>query len=257
LGKSWNGATDSLVRKNCAGLGNVCFDQDKLQMANLSSVLNRLLTSIRFGLFRQRNVFDHIYKTRYWGDRESVSGPGSSLVQTLQVRENIPTIMKKFSIKKIFDAPCGDLNWMHKIADQLGADYVGGDIVQAVVDAASSRLNNPSAKLIKFDIVTEEFPDADMWICRDVLFHFSYKNIKRTLKNFERSKVSYVLVTSHIGTEIKNRPIVTGDFRQLNLFLPPFKLTDSDVMYRFDDYSPPHNPREMILLRREVFCGML
>jgi hypothetical protein len=220
-------------------------------------LLKRVARSFRFGRFDHAEVFKHIHETRYWGDSESVSGQGSSLEQTSHIREELPRLMQQFGLRSIFDAPCGDLYWMHNIANSLGADYIGGDIVPAVVEVARSRIINPDTRLQIFDILTDDFPKVDLWLCRDVLFHFSFNNIRQTVRNFSRSSIPYVLVTSHIGASIPNWPIVTGDFRLLNLFRPPFRLADAQVLDRFDDYTPPHNRREMVLISRDAFIGMI
>ena len=52
------------------------------------------------------------WKSNNWRKDESASGDGSSLEYTENLRRELPHLFKKFSIKTIFDAPCGDLNWM-------------------------------------------------------------------------------------------------------------------------------------------------
>jgi len=56
--------------------------------------------------------FTEIYKSNYWGSKESVSGIGSTLIYTENLRSKLPDLFQLYSIKSIFDAPCGDFNWM-------------------------------------------------------------------------------------------------------------------------------------------------
>ena len=63
--------------------------------------------------------FNKIYSTNYWLDDESRSGTGSSLRSTENIRFHLPKILEKFNIKKLFDAPCGDFNWMSQAAIQV------------------------------------------------------------------------------------------------------------------------------------------
>lgn len=226
-------------------------------MASPTSIIRRLIRSARFARFNHRSVFSHIYQNRYWGDRESVSGPGSSVSQTEPIRKALPELIARHRIGSMIDAPCGDLHWMKLILDQMGIRYIGGDIVPQVVEIARANNTYSDATFVDFDIIESDFPDVDLWLCRDVLFHFAYQDIKRALVNFGRSKIPYVLVTSHIGDDVNNRSIVTGDFRQLNLFKAPFQLRESAVIDRFVDYLSPAVPREMLLLRREDFVAML
>ena len=226
-------------------------------MVSLKSVFRRLGRAIRFGTYDHRKVFEHIYTTRYWGDRESVSGIGSSLAQTEHIRQELPKIIDQFQIEIVFDAPCGDLHWMREVLKSVDISYIGGDIVPAVVELAEKNYSGTKASFRVFDIVSDEFPKADLWICRDVLFHLSNEKIIKTLHNFVKSDVKYILVTTHTASTIVNRNIVTGDFRQLDMFKAPFNFPASAVLYRFDDFALPHPPREMVLIRREDLASAL
>ena len=226
-------------------------------MASPLSIIRRLTRSAGFARFNHRSVFSHIYQNKYWGDRESVSGSGSSIAQTEPIRKALPALLARHGIRSMIDAPCGDLHWMKLILEEMGIRYVGGDIVPEVVEMARANNSYADATFVDFDIIESPFPDVDLWLCRDVLFHFSFRDLKRALDNFARSNVPYVLVTSHIGDNVNNRAIVTGDFRQLNLFKAPFQLQESAVIDRFVDYASPAPPREMLLLRREDFMAML
>ena len=63
-------------------------------------------------------------------------------------------------------------------------------------------------------------------ICRDCLFHFSNKDIKLFFFNLKKSKIKYILTTSHfIQPKMKpNKNISTGDFRKIDIFSYPFKF---------------------------------
>lgn len=220
-------------------------------MPTLSGMIRRVGRAVKFGRFDSRSVFEHIYKTRYWGSRESVSGMGSRLDQTVQVRSELVQLMRRHDIETIFDAPCGDLNWMKEILKNEQFGYTGGDIVEEVVELARKNCPRNDCHFLNFDITRDPFPDADMWICRDVLFHLSYKQIYKSLENFCSSKIKFILVTSHTSDWIKNRNIVTGDFRQLDLLKPPFNFDRDHIIDRITDFSDPAPPRDLILLRRE------
>lgn len=202
-------------------------------------------------------MFKHIYNKRYWGDQESVSGPGSSIGQTVAIRRELPRIINEHGIKSMIDAPCGDLHWMRHLLAQLDITYVGGDIVDDVVARASHAYTGTNAEFRTFDITTDAFPDVDLWLCRDVLFHLSYKRIDMALRNFTRSNVKFILLTTHSEPTITNRNIATGDFRRLDFFKAPFNIPPSIVVDRFDDFAPPAEPREMIMIRREDLATML
>ena len=220
-------------------------------MPSLNGIKTRLHNVLKFGRHDHRSVFQRIFDDRYWGDEESVSGIGSRMVQTEHIRRELPRIIADYRVKRLFDAPCGDLNWMKSVLEQTGVDFEGGDIVPEVVDRARRNSPDPAYRFSVFDITGDRFPEADLWVCRDVLFHLSFANIRKALENFSRSNVGMMLVTTHTDPMIVNRDIWTGDFRLLDLFKPPFSLPPGIVLERFPDYADPLPARDMILFRRE------
>lgn len=197
-------------------------------------------------------IFETIHRANLWSKGESVSGPGSSLAYTQNLRLQLPTLLAQFSIRTIYDAPCGDFNWMSMIdLETPRIDYRGVDIVKFVIDQNRARFSGPRRHFEVANIIIAPFPDADLWICRDALFHFSYADILLTLQHFVSSKVKYILTTTHITRpQFENRDIPTGDYRPIDLFAPPFNLP-TDVLFKITDYIEPYEPREMCLWSRE------
>ena len=226
-------------------------------MPSLIGLKNRLHSALKFGRHDHRSVFSHIFNDRYWGDEESVSGIGSRMVQTETIRRELPRIIAEHRVKRLFDAPCGDLNWMRSVLAETKVDYAGGDIVPEVVELARQNSPEPTYQFSVFDITRDRFPAADLWLCRDVLFHLSFANIWKALENFAGSDVSMMLVTTHTDERVVNRDIWTGDFRLLDLFKPPFLLPRSMVLDRFPDYAEPMPARDMVLFRREDVAAHL
>ena len=62
-----------------------------------------------------KDRFSYIYSAHYWPSKESVSGPGSELRNTKNIREEITKIIKQYKIKKFLDIPCGDFTWIQSI----------------------------------------------------------------------------------------------------------------------------------------------
>jgi hypothetical protein len=203
-------------------------------------------------------IFETIHRATLWSKGESISGPGSSLAYTQNLRAQLPTLLAQFSIRSIYDAPCGDFNWMSTVdLETPQIDYRGADIVRAVIESNRGRFTGPRRRFDVANIISDPFPDADLWICRDALFHFSYEDIGRTLRHFVASKIKYVLTTTHLakGT-FENKDIPTGDYRPIDLFSKPFNFP-SDVLFRITDYVEPYEPREMCLWSRQQLIEAL
>ena len=231
---------------------NICGDNYKKIPQKITFLIKRKYhEKFLFKVASKESVFTSIWKNNYWGNAESISGPGSTLGQTENIRKELPILIQEFKIFSVFDAPCGDFNWMKEVVAQSNIDYIGGDIVKGIIEQNLS-YNNSNTKFLVFDITSDKFPQSDLWICRDVLFHLSYLDILNALKQYASSNIPYFLTTIHKNNnKFNNKNINTGDFRQIDLFAEPFCFEPSAVLYRFNDYVEPQLPREMCLFPRE------
>jgi hypothetical protein len=200
--------------------------------------------------------FTTIYKENIWGDTESISGPGSTMKFTSRLRLELPILIKKYNIKSVLDAPCGDFNWMRSALQDLNVDYTGGDIVKPLIKTLEQSYSSSKIKFVHLDITKDKLPPADLMIVRDCLFHLSNKDINSFLKNFSRSNIGFLLTTSHFNqANFINKDILTGDFRMIDLFSPPFSFPD-DPLFRIEDWSPPQARRELVLWSRNQILSL-
>jgi len=169
-----------------------------------------------------RERFERIYSTNLWSDPETRSGAGSSLDSTRVLRAELPKALKKLDAEVLLDAPCGDFTWMEHV-DLGGIEYIGGDIVPAIVTDNKRRYAGESRRFIELDLTREALPRADVLLCRDCLVHLSYANIRAVLDNVARSNIRYVLMTSFPGRG-DNRDVEDGNWRPLDFEAPPFSF---------------------------------
>ena len=101
-----------------------------------------------------KNKFSIIYKNNYWDNKESFSGPGSTLENTKNLRNILNKIIKKYNIKSILDAPCGDCNWIQSVVKKNNVKYIGIDIVKALCDS----------ELIKDMFRSYSFAHCALWL---------------------------------------------------------------------------------------------
>lgn len=198
-------------------------------------------------------VFDQISRANFWGSGESLSGVGSELAFTLKYRRGLRRCLTEHSVRTMFDAPCGDLNWMSAFLSENAVAYAGGDISQEVIRRA--RAAHPQRDLRVFDIATDPFPEADLWHCRDCLFHLPFEAIYRTLANFVGSGIGLALLTSHRARLLhRNLDVGFGGFRILDLQRPPFSLPEP--LARIPDYRWGRDfPRFVCLWSRDQIAG--
>ena len=202
-------------------------------------------------------VFESHAAHNHWGNAESVSGDGSTLDYTYNLRRELAKFVRAFGVVSIFDAPCGDFNWMRAVEFPHGFQYVGGEIVPALVAANQARYGAPGRRFEQFDITADAFPDADLWLCRDCLFHLPSAAILRALTAFARSRIGFVMTTTHLNvSNFDNTEVAAGGFRLLDLYKPPYNLP-REVMYRIADYVHPYPPRELCVWSRAQVAGAL
>jgi len=110
-----------------------------------------------------------------------------------------------------------------KSVDLSNVSYIGADIVQALIEANSVKHKRDGVTFQAKDLTKDQLPKVDLVICRDCLVHLSYGDAFKALENISSSKSKYILTTNFYKTT-KNRDIYTGQWRPLNLELPPFML---------------------------------
>lgn len=207
-------------------------------------------------LSRTEEVFTAIYTSNHWGDAESVSGAGSTLNYTENLRRHLPGLFAKYNVRKLFDAPSGDFNWMSAVLLEAPVKYIGGEIVRDLVKQNNARYAGYGVRFVQFDITRDRFPKADLWMCRDCLFHLPIAEINKALEHFAASKIPYLLTTTHVNTGFSNSDIPLGGFRMIDLFSPPFNFPQS-TLERIEDWIPGFPPRLLCLWSREQVCQAL
>lgn len=169
-----------------------------------------------------QSTFAPFYTENRWGDDESVSGPGSTLTRTEKLRRELPELLQEIGARTLLDAPCGDFNWMKDT--RLGVEqYTGVDVIPDLISRNQELYGNDERRFLLLDLTRDKLPRADVILCRDCLIHFSYRHIAAAIKNFKRSGSTFLLTNSYPAWS-KNENIRTGDFRPLNLTLPPINF---------------------------------
>ena len=63
---------------------------------------------------------------------ESLSGPGSCLFHTAEIRRRLPMLLQNLGVRVLIDAPCGDFHWMSHTELRLDR-YIGVDLIPALI----------------------------------------------------------------------------------------------------------------------------
>lgn len=206
--------------------------------------LKKLVVSARYHLFRHRmwdrvlsldtkNMFTQIYAHNLWNNEESLSGGGSTLNRTAKIRSGLRELVADLGIESICDAGCGDYNWM-KTVDLGNTEYIGVDIVGDMIGTNKKNYEFGRVSFRELDIIRDELPGVDLILCREVLFHLSFKDVCAAIGNFRRSGSTYLLAT-HFPYIPENIDVPTGRCRAIHFqkpplnFPPPIRTIEEDV----------------------------
>lgn len=176
--------------------------------------------------YSTEEAFRKIYRTNHWGASER-SGAGASVEQAAAVLSQLASLIDQLRIDTLLDVPCGDFAWMRHLHARV--DYIGGDVLPELVRANQEQWGGPSRRFMTLDLLKDDLPLADLLLCRDCLVHLSLGDARTALSNVRRSRCRWVLMTTFPGCAT-NEDIVTGDWRPLNLELPPFSLPPPEML---------------------------
>jgi hypothetical protein len=186
---------------------------------------NRLKTFVQSVLSPRKymeSTFTPFYTENLWGDSESRSGPGSNHTLTAKLRHELPILLQEIGARTLLDAPCGDFNWMKDTKLSLDL-YWGIDVIPDLITRNRRLYGDLRTQFVLLDLTRDWLPDADVILCRDCFIHFSYRHIAAALRNFKSTRATYLLTNTYNEWR-RNGNIRTGDFRHLNLLLPPFNF---------------------------------
>ena len=149
----------------------------------------------------------------------------------------IQSFISEHNIQCVVDLGCGDF----KVASQWITEHIryeGVDIVPELINYNNEKYGKKNVHFQCLDIVTDELPDGELCLVRQVLQHLSNSEILQILCKLK--KYSYVIVTEHITTKEyarkynidKKHGSCTRVFRQSGIYLDeaPFNVKEKKLL---------------------------
>lgn len=200
-------------------------------------------------LASNEGLFTLIYDNNLWGENESVSGPGSTLAATVNIRNALSSLFNKYNIQSVLDIPCGDFNWMQHV-DLSGIHYIGADIVDELIYKNNQAFAGSNINFQVLDLINDPLPKSDLVLCRDGLVHLSDKEIFKTIRNIKNSGSKYFLTTSFIEKEF-NMDIGSRYWRPVNFQIKPFNLVEPLMTIRENETDIEFRDKSLCLWKVE------
>lgn len=183
-------------------------------------------------------VFSEIYRHNVWGGSQGkpYSGPGSDPDMARSYVLAAGEFIRTFDIKSILDLGCGDFRIGEQLA-RLGVSYHGIDVVPDLIALHEASHARNGISFSCQDAITDDLPDVDLCLIRQVLQHLSNEQVQRILSRCARFR--YVIVTEGVLTVDvieANRDIVHGNETRLEhgsclvLDKPPFNLCIEKIL---------------------------
>ena len=181
-----------------------------------------------------RDIFERIYEDDAW--RGGGSGEGSQLVHNRGYVAFLQKFLAERKIRSVVDLGCGDWQFSRTI-DWRGIDYRGYDLVRTVIEHNRRKFGGAHISFHLFDGDFAHLPAADLLIAKDVLQHWSNRAIAELLPHLSRFRFCLITNCVNAGGPTENRDIADGEFRPLDLRLPPFAVKAAEV-YGFSNARP-------------------
>jgi len=169
---------------------------------------------------------------RLMAGRESLSGPGSSMAATEEVRAWLPGMLYELGARSLADVPCGDHHWLSTVNPSVreghAISYIGYDILPELVEA--NRRKYPQRRFEVLNAITDVPAPADCILCRDLLVHLSYAHALAAPANFRKSGATWLIATTFPREWNRDLPEMrkTLGWRPLNMEAEPFNLVSVD-----------------------------
>jgi hypothetical protein len=179
------------------------------------------------------DIFSKIYEDNVWVEKmeqENLSGVGSTKDATSDLVVQLASFLRDVECRQLVDIGCGDFNWMQNVEGDF--NYLGIDVVPQLIEAHQARYANDKRRFICMDATLSAIPSGDVAICREVLFHLSFRDGLLLLNNIKAAGFKYVLLTHDVSIWF-NSDIRSGDFRLINLTISPYRLCKP--MYQLRD----------------------
>jgi hypothetical protein len=138
-----------------------------------------------------KKFFETIYEKQIWGNG---SGGGSSAEYNRQYIFLLRNFLIKNKIKSVVDLGCGDWQCTELIYKHLNIDYLGLDCVSSVIEENTKKFSKYKFKCTEF--LNEEIPEAEVYILKDVLQHWSPKQIVDFLNRLIKKPFKFIIITN-------------------------------------------------------------
>ncbi len=198
----------------------------------------------KFKTLSTQQIFSKIYDDDIWGKDDKnkfCSGPGSTTPNAKKYIDFLEDFIRENKVNRLIDLGCGDFRIMKQVIDKNpDIHFIGIDIVPKLISHNQNMFGSNKVQFVCLDAITDELPNGDLIIIRQVLQHLSNIQVQLILKKLSHYK--YALISEHLPFEniIPNIDKRAGSKNRLffnsGVFVdkPPFSVKARKV-FEFED----------------------
>jgi O-methyltransferase domain len=192
------------------------------------------------------DTFTQFYDGRNatWGNLGS--GPGSSKDYNVLYISFMINFLKANRITSVADLGCGDWQFSDEIYKHFPSlVYTGVDCVKTVID--KNKVLFPNHVFLHEELDPSTIPDAELYILKDVLQHWSNVRIKTFLSNMiQKRKFRYMIIVNCCSDHAPD-DIEDGSWRPLSCRHTPLLEFNMVSIMRYQT-------KEVLLFTKEYFA---
>lgn len=166
-------------------------------------------------------IFGHIYREDHW---DGGSGVGSAPDATEAYRAILGEILPAADIRSVVDVGCGDWQ-LGSLVDWSPVDYLGLDVVPAVVERNKAEFGRPGVRFELGDARRVAPPVADLLLAKDVLQHWPNADaaafLDANLRRYRYCLITNDMASKHWDGDV-NQDVFLGEWRTVDLEREPF-----------------------------------
>jgi hypothetical protein len=185
------------------------------------------------------DVFTDIYERSFWGSNmnptyRGSSGSGSDPDYNRPYIEWLRDLIRDRKIQTVVDLGCGDFRSGPAIYRGLNVSYTGLDVYRPLINSLQTEYSDYQFRHLDFFTDLQEIPPGDLCILKDVLQHWSNRDITVFLDRLIRSKKFRWILICNCAQQKRVKTIKTGYHRQLSSAFRPLCLFNPTILFRYE-----------------------
>mmetsp|Transcript_84116 Transcript_84116/g.139178 ORF Transcript_84116/g.139178 Transcript_84116/m.139178 type:complete len:283 (+) Transcript_84116:70-918(+) len=213
--------------------------------------INDVVRGVAYSKMSVEEAFTKIYRTDAWGKG---SGAGSVPVHCLKWIEFVRRFVREHKVESVVDLGCGDWQFSPYIYHDLAVKYTGYDVVKHVIEDNRKNWGDHGYVFehLEFSTLVPQIRDAELYIIKDVLQHWSSARVTAFLRQLlgTKSRLRHVLLCNCAEPEDwPEDDICDGGWRPLFASRHPLNQFSPEVLLHFPSLP---NKKEVCVLRPDL-----